>query len=188
MKKLFPLFIMLLGMSAVYAQQAVKVAIYNEAIGLPSSKIISLPLHPTLQLGWDFRSRGAGNWKRTTGVDFYTFYHKRMETAFMLDLSHRLAYQTPGGFQAGFTAAAGYKHAILDGQKYKLHNGEYVKAAHWGKSQVNLKAGLSFEQKISENIALTVDYRVMAVYPFGDRIIPFTINHFTGLGVKKYLN
>lgn len=187
MKKLFPLFLFLLSLQWVNAQQAVKLGVYNEAIGLPTYKIIKLPIHPTIQLGWDFRSRGGQHWRRTTGLELYYFYHKRMEHAIMLDFSPRISYQTNSGFLTGFSLGAGYKLAFLDGQKYRMENGEYVKSKHWGKSQFNIKAGIGFEQKISDDLAITLDYKLMAVYPFGDRIVPFTLNHFTGFGIKKFL-
>jgi hypothetical protein len=95
-----------------------------------------------------------------------------------------LGYKFNFGLQTNLTTALGYKHAILTGDKYKLSDGEYRKVTHWGKSQLNTKLGIGLEYPISEKYSITTDYKAMLVAPFGDRILPFSIHTFLGVGVK----
>lgn len=178
---------LLLHCSTTNAQltpQALRIGFLNESMGLPSVKLTKLPIHPTVTIGTDFRVRSRKHWQRAFGADFYYYYQQSSEHALMFDASYRLGYKFNFGLQTNLTAALGYKHAFLTGDKYKLIEGEYQKVTHWGKSQVTTKLGIGLEYPISEKYSLTTDYKAMVVAPFGDRILPFSLHTFLGVGVK----
>jgi hypothetical protein len=178
---------LLLHFSGTYAQlnpKTLRVGFLNESMGLPSGKLTKLPIHPTINVGTDFRVRSGKHWQRAFGTDFYYYYQRSSEHALMLDASYRLGYKFNFGLQTNLTAALGYKHAILTGDKYKLRDGEYHEVTHWGKSQFTTKLGIGMEYPISEKYSLTTDYKAMVAAPFGDRILPFSLHTFLGVGVK----
>lgn len=178
---------LLLHFSHTHAQlnpKILRVGFLNESMGLPSGKLTKLPIHPTVTIGTDFRIRSGKHWQRAFGADFYYYYQRSSEHALMLDASYRLGYKFNFGLQTNLTTALGYKHAFLTGDKYKLMDGEYRKVTHWGKSQFTTKLGIGLEYPISKKYSLTTDYKAMVVAPFGDRILPFSLHTFLGVGVK----
>ncbi len=164
--------------------KTLRIGVSNETIGFPSLKITKLPIHPAVTIGTDFRVRSGKHWQRALGTDLYYSYKEANEHALMLDAAYRLGYKFNFGLQINLLTALGYKHAILTGDKYKLVDGEYKKASHWGKSQFNTKIGFGIEYPISKKYSILADYKAMAVAPFGDRILPFSINTFLGSGVR----
>lgn len=173
--------------SASFAQvkpKTLRVSCLNETIGLPSRKLTQLPIHPAINVGTDFRVKTGKHWQRSLGTDFYYYYQQAFEHSLMLDATYRLGYKFPFGLQLNLTTAAGYKHAILTGIKYTVIDGEYQPTSHFGKAQFNTKLGLGLEYPFSEKYTLTTDYKTMAVAPFGDRILPISINTFLGAGLK----
>ncbi len=178
---------LLLHFSTTHAQlrpKTLRVGFLNESMGLPTGIKTKLPIHPTVTIGTDFRVRSGKHWQRAFGADFYYYYQRSSEHALMLDASYRLGYKFNFGLQLNLTTALGYKHAILTGDKYKLIDGEYQKVSHWGKSQLNTKMGIGLEYPISEKYSITTDYKAMVVAPFGDRILPFSLHTFLGVGLK----
>lgn len=173
--------------SPSYAQvkpKTLRVSFLNQTIGLPSRKLTQLPIHPTLNIGTDFRVKTGKHWQRSLGIDAYYYYQRAFEQAFMLDATYRLGYKCSFGLQTNLTTAIGYKHAVLLGDKYQLVDGEFQEVSHFGKAQFNTKIGLGLEYPITETYTITTDYKVMAVAPFGDRILPFSVNTFLGAGLK----
>ncbi len=173
---------------AQFSPKTVRVSFFNETLGLPSWKLTKLPINPAFSVGTDLRVRSGKHWQKAWGVDFYYYYQQSLEHALMLDASYRLGYRLPFSLQANLHTALGYKHAILAGQKYELKNGEYQRVTHFGKAQANIKLGLGLEYPLSKRYAITADYKTMVVAPFGDRIIPFSIHTFLGVGLKINLH
>jgi len=172
---------------AQFSPKTLRVAVYNEAFGVPWGPITKLPIHPTVSLGTDFRVRSGKHWQKALGLDLYYYYQRSFEHALMLDVAYRLGYRFNFGLQANFHTALGYKHAILAGKKYSLKDGEYQPTSHFGKAQANLKVGLGLEYPLSKRYSITADYKAMAVAPFGDRLLPFSANTFLGVGLNIHL-
>lgn len=178
---------LILNCTSIQAQikpKTLRVGLLNQSFSLPSWELTKLPIHPTVNVGSEFRIKQGKHWRRTFGADFYYYYQKSTEHALMLDATYRLGYQFKFGLIANFTTALGYKHAILTSTKYKLNDGVFEEKTHFGKPQGNVKLGLGLEYPLSEKYSLTTDYKVMAVAPFGDRILPFSVNTFLGVGLK----
>lgn len=164
--------------------KTIRLGFLNQSMGLPSWKLTKLPIHPTFNIGTDFRVKSGKHWQRALGADLYYYYQQSSEHAIMLDATYRIGYRFNFGLQVNLSTAVGYKHAILTGDKFELKDGKYQPATHWGKSQGNFKIGAGFEYPLSAKYALTADYKTMVVAPFGDRIFPFSINTFLGAGLK----
>ncbi len=176
-----------LNMSKSFSQKAIRVAVMNESMALPTGSIFKLPIHPTLNIGADFREKGGKHWKRTLGADAYFYHHRLIENAIMLDASYRIGYQFNFGLKPYFSTALGYKQGIVSGEKYELIDGQYQKANHFGKAQFNLKLGFGFEFAISDKYSLMTDYKTMAAYPSGGIFLPVSVQTFLGLGLKMNL-
>lgn len=167
--------------------KTLRFSLYNETLGVPSAKLTKLPIHPAVSIGTDLRVRSGHHWQKAFGVDLYYYYQQSLEHALMLDASYRLGYRFNFGLQTNLHTALGYKHAILAGQKYALKNGEYQPTSHFGKAQANLKLGLGLEYPLSKRYSVAVDYKTMVAAPFGDRILPFSIHTFLGVGLNIHL-
>jgi hypothetical protein len=164
--------------------KTLRVAFLNEAIKLPDSRLLSGPLHPTLNVGTDLRVRSKKHWQSALGADFYYNYHRLTEHALMLDASYRLGYRFGFGLQLNLHTALGYKHAILAGDKFALKEGEYQKTTHWGKAMLNAKIGLGLEYPVSQRYSLLADYKAMGAYPTGGFFVPFSAHTLVGAGLK----
>lgn len=167
----------------VWSQKALRLSFLNQATSLPSLKLTQLPIHPTINIGADFRERGNKHWKRTLGADVYYYYQELAEHAIMLDASYRLGYQFNFGLRLNLQTALGYKHAIVSGDTYKLIDGTYKKANHFGKPQGNMKVGFGLEYPISEKYSIITDYKVMVAGPSGGIFLPASIHTFLGAGL-----
>lgn len=181
------LFIVLLNAVKSFAQfhpKTIRVAFLNEATALPSTRLLKFPIHPTLNIGTDFRVRSGKHWQRALGVDAYYYYQRLDQHTIMLDASYRIGYKFNFGLQVNLLTALGYKHAILSGEKYELKDGTYQKTSHWGKPQINTKLGFGLEYPISEKYSIMTNYKVMVAAPSGGLYIPFSINTFLGAGLK----
>lgn len=181
------LIIFLLHHTGSYAQlkpKTLRMSFSNESTSLPDGKLLKLPVHPTFNIGADFRERNGKHWKKALGADVYYFYHRLAEHAIIVDASYRVGYRFNFGLQANLLTALGYKHAILSGDTYELRDGEYQKKTHWGKPQGNMKVGFGLEYQVSERYSVMTDYKVMLVAPSGNIYIPFALNTFLGAGLK----
>lgn len=169
---------------AQFQPKTLRFAFLNEATALPSTRLLRFPIHPTFNVGTDFRVRSGKHWQRAFGADAYYYYQRLAEHAIMLDASYRIGYKFNFGLQINFLTALGYKHGILSGEKYELKDGTYQQTSHWGKPQINTKLGFGLEYPISEKYSIMTDYKVMVAAPSGGLYIPFTINTFLGAGLK----
>lgn len=182
--------LLLLSSSDSFSQfkpQTLRVSMANEATALPSFRLTQAPLHPAFLIGTEFWVKSRKQWQQSLGADFTFYYHRLSEKALMLDAVYALGYQFKFGLQTKLLTGIGYKHSVLSGDVYRFDNGQYAKAMHWGKSQMNIKLGLGLEYPLNPKFSLTSEYKIMAVVPYSN-FIPFSAHTFFGIGLKVKLN
>lgn len=178
----------LLSYAPIHAQfrpQALRFSVANEGSVLPSWRLYQSPIHPTFSVGIDTKTKSNHHWRRTFGLELGFFYHRQSENALMLDLTYIKGYQI-GRFQPKFLVSLGYKHSLPVSEVYRLKDGQYTKAAFWGKAQFAPKIGIGLEYVVNDKISLTTDYKIMLSLPYSDAV-PFSPHTFLGVGVKLKL-
>ena len=162
---------------------------YNEAIALPSAKIWKTPIHPTIGIGSDFRTKRGKHFHRSFGADVYLYKHQTLETAAMLDATYQFGYHFKGGLEINLQTSLGYKHALLSGDKYQQNDdGTYEPVKYAGKSMANLKIGTGLAYPISIKYKAFVNYQTMVSGPSGGIFLPVIIQTFLGVGIQMSLS
>ena len=165
--------------------QNLRVAFYNEAIAVPSLKVLNKPLHPTLNIGSDFMVKYRKHFHQSLGMDAYMYHHKTKENAIMLDATYRFGYHFNCGLQVNLISALGFKHASLTGEKFEQNEtGAYEQVSYSGKSMANLKLGAGLAYPISPRYLAFINYKTMLSGPSGGIFIPFDMQTFFGGGIQ----
>lgn len=140
--------------------------------------------------GLDFWEKSGKHVKQSLGANLGYYYFKGFEHSLMLDASYSLGYEFKFGLQPKVLVDLGYKASILEGDKYELDNGEYKKSSKiYGQSQVNLKLGVGLEYSFNDAIAIYLEAKLMAYYPYTPKAyIPFNINQIANFGIKYSFN
>lgn len=166
--------------------RTLRASFYNEALSLPTIRLLRAPIHPTITVGTDFWVKSGKHWQQSLGSDL-TFYHHRLsENALIVDGIYSFGYKFGFGLQAKLIGGIGYKHSFVAGEVYKFEDGEYKKAINWGTSHFNVKVGLGFEFPLNEKFSATADYKFMIATPYSEAL-SFSTHTFIGVGFKIYL-
>ena len=171
--------------SAQIRLNAFRVAALNEAVTLPSYKVIKLPIHPGALIGVDLWQKTTKHWTKTMGVDLSYYYHNLYEHATMLDAAYTLGYKFNFGLQTKLLTNVGYKQSFLTGDVFKFKNGDYERVYLTGQAQLNIKLGLGLEYPVNEKWSITTDYKFMLAMPYAPKSgKPFATHSLFGLGIK----
>lgn len=170
--------------------KAVDISVLNEAVTIPSHRIVQPPIHPGLRLGATLWTQAKGHWQNDLGAELSYYYHEWFEHALLVNGCYSIGYAFEMGLQPKFEVAAGYKQSFLsDEAVFRFEKGQYEPVILAGKAQLNLQVGLGLEYALTERWSLSLDYRAMAVYPYAPQKGLAAISHsLLALGLEFHFN
>jgi hypothetical protein len=192
-KQPWPLLVLLLACSPwlprpAHAQRQVSASVFNNAIALPGSALLS-PLHPGLDVGLSTRYRQGRRHERFLHTQLGLYHQRLVHTGGQLYSEYHLRYR-PLPF-VGIEPAVGLGALMtrLDTERFLRNDrGDYT-AANKTRLHAQLSAalGLTFGQR-SSRLQPFVSYRMRLFTPFVNSYVPVAPSTSLHLGTYYRLN
>jgi len=162
------------------------VSVFNAATQLPVGQFFSVPMHPGITAGAEFRyNRHPRNqWFQTAKFGFS--HHRYVQSTLQLysEFGYRRAIWR--GTAAELRLGAGYLHAIPATQIFTLKDGVYQRKTNLGRPQfmAGTALGLSYTlQKQAIPWRFFFDYQIYLQMPFVKSYVPLLPNTLLHVGV-----
>ena len=169
----------------------VRISVGNEATAIPYTRFLSLPLHPSLQVGTEFEyKQSSHHYLYQTANLGYIFHNYLYQGAY---ISSEIGYDYKFGF--GLNAKAlfglGYLHTFTTQQEYRFENGEFVKGADRGNARfmpsLSIGAGYRFDKNDDNPVEIFLLYQSWIEYPYSPGFIPVMTHICLQAGIKFFI-
>lgn len=166
-----------------------RVSMVNEAIVVPFTQFLSLPLHPGISIGADLATFNKTKWHKSLSVEAIYYYHRLYENALILNGSFRVGYDFRFKLHPYLITSVGYKHSLLTGLTYKFEDGHYVEKKYTGHSQINTQIGIGISYPVTKNLDACIEYLGALAIPYEPKMGKLFATHsLLKVGVKFYIN
>lgn len=179
-----------LGSRAQETTFPLRVIIGNEATVIPFTKILTSPVHPSIQLGTEFDWRESRHFRLYPIANVGYIFHKYLFQG--IYMNGELGFDFKTGFDLNLKSAlgAGYLRTFTTRQEFQFKNGRYKSGADRGNSRImpSFTLGLGYQAKSSNSQApeFVVLYQSWLEYPYSPGFIPLMSHTTLQIGVKFY--
>lgn len=167
------------------------ISIFNESTALPFTRLITLPIHPGMQIGteWNYRARPHNKWVQTAHVSYFFHRYLFQGVALQSEIGHE--YRFNWGISLRAMAGVGYLHTFGTAPIYVLENGQYVKKLDKGNARVmpslSLGVGYDLQKQVPTSPRVFIAYQSWVEYPYSPGFIPLMTHINLHLGVRFFL-
>lgn len=170
----------------------IRVLVGNEATAIPYSSFWSRPMHPTVQLGTEFRYNGNVYHYLYQTVNLGYMYHKELFQGAYLNTELGYDYRFGFGLSLKALFGVGYLHTFAVNEEYQFKDGQYTSGRDVGNSRVipSLSAGLGFRTNKNKpnSPEIMLLYRSWVEFPYSPGFISLMSHIDLSLGIKFYIN
>ncbi len=131
-------------------QLPITVGIGNEATAIPFTKIFSVPVHPTVQIGTDFTYGKRDHHRLFQTINLGYIYHRHLYQGVYLSTELGYDYVFSFGLKLKGLFGLGYLHSFSTQEEYQLKDGEYVNGKDFGNARLmpSLSLGLGYQKQV----------------------------------------
>lgn len=178
---------------SVLAQRPVPVniSVFNEATALPFTKLITIPVHPGLQLGTEFNYRERAFTRLFQTANLCYFYHNHLNQGIGIFSELGYEYRLPAGFAFTGLFGLGYLHTWATAEEFTFSNGQYEQRADLGNARLFPSLSLDIGYYIKrENITgpkIFLRYQSWIEFPYSPGFIPVMTHINFHLGLKFFM-
>lgn len=170
----------------------IRILLGNQATAIPFNKFWSRPLHPTFQLGTEFRYNIHAHHYLYQTVNVGYIYHEHLYQGAYLNSELGYDYRMGFGLSLKTLFGVGYLHTVSTEEEYQFEDGQYSGGKDVGNSRVmpSLSIGLGFRThgKNSNSPEIMVLYRSWVEFPYSPGFISLMSHTDLGVGIKFYIN
>lgn len=165
------------------------ISLFNEATAIPFTKFITIPIHPGLRVGTEFKLKDGKLIKlyQTTNLGYY--YHQHLAQSIFIGTETAIEVKLKG-WKSAVKIGVAYLHVFRTAQSYKLINEEYVPAPDWGNPRImpslSIQTGYFFNSKPLP-LEIFIEYQSWMEYPYSPGFIPLMTHINLHVGCKFYL-
>lgn len=169
-----------------------KVALGNEATAIPFTLLPVETIHPTVQVGTEFRYKTGAHAYRYQTLNVGYMYHQYLfqgvyinsEFGYDYLLSQHLSFKSHIGL--------GYLHTFVTGTEYQLQDGVYELGSDKGNARMmpSLSLGLGYRMRKedAQSPELFLLYKSWVEYPYSPGFIPVMTHVNLEIGIKFNVN
>ena len=159
----------------------------NEAVSMPTYKLIKTPLHPGLAVSTNLIGKTAKHHTNELDAMIAYYYHNLFGNSFLLSADYKFIRHFKPGIDLHCTVGLGYKHTILDRRTYQYHDGKFERSIDWGTPQVFLPAGIGIGYCLNEKYKAIAEYKTFISLPFNESML-FELHTLFSLGLQLTFN
>lgn len=169
----------------------VNFSVFNEATALPFTKLITMPVHPGLQLGTEFNYREKASTRLFQTANLSYFYHNHLNQGIGIFSELGYEYRLKAGF--GFTGlfGLGYMHTFATAEEFTFSNGQYEERADLGNARLfpslSLDIGYYIKKESANSPKIFVRYQSWIEFPYSPGFIPVMTHINFHLGLKFFM-
>lgn len=170
----------------------VKIALSNEATAIPFTRLITTPIHPTIQIGTEYFYNTAPyhGFYQTANLGYV--FHNYLYQGIYLNTGIGYDFIFKSGFKLKSTFEVGYLHTFSTQDEYQLENGGYVNGTDRGNARImpvfSLGFGYLFKKENTVASEISLLYKSWVDYPYSPGFIPVMTHINLEIGYKHYLN
>ncbi|WP_128546770.1 hypothetical protein [Larkinella soli] len=166
---------------------ALSLAVFNQGVAVPYTRLFTKPLHPGVQIDLEW-TYGRGRHSRvlqSAGIGYY--FHRHLAHGLYAGTALGYEYRTGSGLSASARLGLGYLRTLSAETTYTLVDGTYRPGRNAGTGHlmpsVSVDAGWYLRPKDPASARLFLRYQSWIEYPFAPGFIPFLshVNLMAGL-------
>lgn len=170
----------------------VNVSVFNESTALPFTRLITVPIHPGLQLGTEFNYRETQNARLFQTVNLCYFYHNHLNQGLGLFSELGYEYRLPAGIAFTGLFGIGYMHTFATAEEFTFSNGVYEQRNDAGNARLfpslSLDIGYYPDKENKTGPKIFMRYQSWIEYPYSPGFIPLMTHISLHLGLKFFLH
>lgn len=168
-----------------------QVSLFNEATAIPFTRLVTLPLHPGVQVGTDWDLRAGAHTRLFQSANLSYYYHGQLNQALAFHTELGYEYRAPWGLAAGARLGIGYMHTFATTKEYAFQGGQYVERTDLGNARLFPSLALDLGYYLGpddRSPKLFLQYQAWAEYPYSPGFIPVMAHINLHLGLRFFLN
>lgn len=176
----------LAGLSAAHAASwsHQRVTLFDEAIGVPGTALVTTPLHPGVTLGTSIVSGGGEHLQHRLQLDVGGYLHRPVEHAVFALPSWQGTWWPAQVVGVSLLAGVGYKHSFYATPTWIRRDGVWVRSVRGGRPEVTGQVGLGVDVRVDDRWSVVVQHRGSADGPFSAELAPAMLHLATHLGLE----
>jgi len=169
----------------------VSISLFNESTAIPFTKVVTLPVHPGIQIGTDFNYRVKEHSRLFQTANISYFYHNHLNQGIGINSELGYEYRTGFGISLGGLLGIGYMHTFATTEEFSFSNGQYEKKADSGNARffpsLSLDAGYFIFRGSEQSPKIFIRYQVWIEYPYSPDFIPVMTHVNLHAGARFYI-
>ncbi len=170
----------------------IRMLVGNEATAVPYTSFWSRPVHPTFQLGTEFRYNNNMHHYLYQTVNIGYIYHENLFQGVYLNTELGYDYRLGFGLNLKALLGVGYLHSFAVNEEYRFEDGQYNSEKDVGNSRImpSFSVGLGFRtnRKKLNSPELMLIYRSWVEFPYSPGFISLMSHTDLSIGMKFYIN
>ncbi|MFN8394462.1 MAG: hypothetical protein U0176_07295 [Bacteroidia bacterium] len=169
----------------------VVVSVFNEATAIPFTRLLTVPVHPGMQVGtdWDYKAGTHGRLFQTANLSYY--YHAQLNQGIGAHSELGYEYRWRFGLVTGALLGLGYMHTLATTKEYAFQDGQYVERNDGGNSRLypslSLDVGYCLRRADVLSPKVFLRYQAWAEFPYSPGFIPVMTHVNLHLGMRFFL-
>lgn len=170
----------------------VHVSVFNEATAIPFTRLLTLPVHPGMEVGtdWTYRAGRRGRLFQTANLSYY--YHAQLNQGIGVHTELGYECRLPFGMVVGGLLGLGYMHTMATTKEYAWQDGGYVERRDLGNPRLfpslSLDLGYCLAKDQAGSARIYLRYQSWAEYPYSPGFIPVMTHVNLHLGLRFFLH
>jgi len=169
----------------------VNISLFNESTAIPFTKIVTLPVHPGLQIGTDINYRIKENSRIFQTANISYFYHNHLNQGIGISSELGYEYRTGLGLALSGLMGVGYMHTFATTEEFTFNNGQYGEKADRGNGRffpsLSLDAGYFTNPGSKYSPKVFLRYQSWIEYPYSPDFIPVMTHINLHAGVRFFI-
>ena len=169
----------------------INLSFINEATAIPFTKVITIPVHPGIQIGTEFNYKKKPHTRLYQTANVCYFYHKYLNQGVGLYSELGYEYRLDAGFSFTGLFGLGYMHTFNSVEEYTFENGAYQQKADKGNARLFPSLSLDFGYYLfkdkQNSPKIFIRYQSWVEYPYSPDFIPVMTHINLNLGAKFYI-
>jgi hypothetical protein len=169
----------------------ISISFFNESTAIPFTRLVTIPVHPGLQVGTEFNYRAGEHSRLFQTVNIGYFYHQYLAQGIGINTELGYEYRLKSGLAFQGLFGVGYMHTFTTAEEFIFSNGQYEQQADQGNARVtpslSFDLGYYLRKTAINSPKIFVRYQSWAEYPYSPDFIPVMTHINLHLGARFFI-